>query len=134
EKLLTQQPDLPQVHGGLNADVVESAALAHDLGHPPFGHVAEKELDRIVVKAGVPEGYEGNAQSFRIITRLSIRGEGSANAPGLDLTRATLNACLKYPWLRQTSGRQSEKWGYYHTEQADFDFAREGFTGTPDQP
>jgi dGTPase len=134
ENLLRTQHALAQRHGGLDADVVESAALAHDLGHPPFGHVAEKELDRVVVNARVSEGYEGNAQSFRIVTKLAVRGEGTPEAPGLDLTRATMNACLKYPWLRQTSGKKARKWGYYHTEQTDFDWARQGFNGPADQP
>lgn len=133
ENLLRNHADAAQNHGGLHPEVAESAALAHDLGHPPFGHVAEKELDRVVVRAGVPEGYEGNAQSFRIVTKLAGRGEGTADAPGLDLTRATLNACLKYPWSRQSHGKQYRKWGYYHTEQADFDFARmlSGATNSP---
>ncbi len=134
ENLLRTEQGLADTHGGLDPDVVESAALAHDLGHPPFGHVAEKELDRLVVKAGVAEGYEGNAQSFRIVTRLAVRGEGTPEAPGLDLTRATLNACLKYPWHRHTSGKKARKWGYYNSEQEDFNWARQGYRGLADQP
>ena len=56
--------------GGIEPMVVAVAALAHDLGHPPFGHVAERELDRLLVAAGLEDGYEGNAQSFRIVTKL----------------------------------------------------------------
>jgi dGTPase len=58
--------------GGIDPDVVAAAALAHDLGHPPFGHVAEKELDELVRRRSY-DGFEGNAQSFRIVTRLAAR-------------------------------------------------------------
>ncbi len=107
--------------GGLDLDVAECAGLAHDLGHPPFGHVAEEELDELVIHAGLADGFEGNAQSFRIVSSLEIR---KANAPGLDLTRATLGAILKYPWLKG-KGPKPKKYGAYQTEQIDFDFARE---------
>ena len=109
-------------HGGLDPEVVEAAALAHDLGHPPFGHVAEKELDKLITAEGDPDGYEGNAQSFRIVTRLAIRRETES---GLNLTRATLNAILKYPNLRGTHGKKSKKWGAYRTEESEFAWARE---------
>lgn len=114
-------------------DVAEAAGFAHDLGHPPFGHVAEKVLDDLVVKHGLPDGYEGNAQTLRILTKLAIRTERHL---GLDLTRKTLNAVLKYPWLRavekgaQIIERDGEeidkfkKWGAYSTEQEEFDFSR----------
>jgi dGTPase len=106
---------------GINPDVVEAAALAHDLGHPPFGHVAEEELDNLVTRAGLDDGFNGNAQSFRIVTNLALR---SREYPGLDLTRATLNALLKYPWLRGLTGKQRQKWGAYKTERAQFEWAR----------
>lgn len=79
-------------------------------------------LDELVVKNGVAAGYEGNAQAFRIVTKLSIRSE---DEPGLNLTRATLNAILKYPWVRRTEGKRSKKWGAYDSEEADFLWARE---------
>jgi dGTPase len=120
ERLLALQPDESR-ELGMDADVVETAALAHDLGHPPFGHVAEVELDR-VAKAGVSDAFEGNAQSFRIVTILSQR---VPQYPGLNLTRATLNAILKYPWARgQTGTKEHKKWGAYGTEQNFFEFAR----------
>jgi dGTPase len=103
---------------GLDPDVVEAACLAHDLGHPPFGHIAEEELNEL---AGAEiDGIEGNAQSFRIVTKLS------QHAPlhhGLDLTRATLAAVLKYPWLKGTNPDKPKKWGAYRTDEKDFHFA-----------
>jgi dGTPase len=59
--------------GGINPDVVEAAALAHNLGHPPFGHVAEDELNHLVSRLAGADGFEGNAQSFRIVTKLAVR-------------------------------------------------------------
>jgi dGTPase len=112
--------------GGIDPDVVETAALVHDLGHPPFGHAAEAELDRQVSRSirertgQAGAGYEGNAQSFRIVASLAVRREESSR--GLDLTRATLNATLKYPCLwRDGTG----KYGAYPSEAAAFAFARE---------
>jgi len=124
EKLASEQHDLAEQYA-LNADVVETAALAHDLGHPPFGHVAEKELNELVLAGGVADGYEGNAQSFRITTKLSVRNREHS---GLNLTRASLNAILKYPRFQQVNeaGKQTKKkWGVYQSESEDFDFARE---------
>jgi dGTPase len=108
--------------GGLDADVVEAACLAHDLGHPPFGHVAEKELDRLLTEAGVPDGFEGNAQSFRIVTQLAIR---YPEIPGHNLTRATLRAILKYPCRRNQCPDAPNKWGAYDSEADDFNWALE---------
>lgn len=115
-----------RAHGGLDVDVVEATCLAHDLGHPPFGHVAEETLDHLMVSGGsltgVPDGFNGNAQSFRIVTRLSIRTDGLR---GLDLTRATLNGILKYPWQRAAQGVRHQKWGAYDAEIEDFTWCRE---------
>jgi dGTPase len=113
-----------QSRGGLDPNVVEAAGLAHDLGHPPFGHIAEEELNLAIkaekaIKAGVDEGFEGNAQSFRIVTKLSRISRGPI---GLDLTRATLNAILKYPWYRSRS--HWDKWGAYPSEADDFEWAQ----------
>jgi len=83
--------------GGCDPDVVEAAALAHDLGHPPFGHLGERVLDRLArQRLGLSDGFEGNAQSYRIVTSTEIRGERA----GLDLTAAVRAAVLKYPWTR----------------------------------
>ncbi|TWP47322.1 dNTP triphosphohydrolase [Lentzea tibetensis] len=84
--------------GGCEPDVAEAAALAHDLGHPPFGHLGERVLDRLARhRFGLPDGFEGNAQSFRIVTTTDVRGPA---ARGLDLTVAVRAAMLKYPWTR----------------------------------
>ncbi len=108
--------------GGLDPDVVEAACLAHDLGHPPFGHVAEAELDQLLKAQGVDGGFEGNPQTFRILNKLTVRYRES---DGLNLTRATLCAVLKYPWLRGTDGRTARKWGAYESERAEFEWAHE---------
>lgn len=121
QHLLADQAELAEARG-LDPEVVEAACLAHDLGHPPFGHVGEHTLDELVKDAGDKEGFEGNAQSFRIITKLAVR---FPDHPGINLTRATLAACLKYPWHRGKTGKKSKKWSAYKTEKAEFDFARE---------
>jgi dGTPase len=122
EMLQETQPQRAADAGGIDPDVVETAALAHDLGHPPFGHIAEEELDRLMMdQAHVAEGFDGNAQSFRIVNRLALRCD---DHEGLNLTRASLQAILKYPWVRGSSGKQHHKWGVYSPENAQFEFAR----------
>jgi dGTPase len=100
-----------------------AAGLAHDLGHPPFGHVAEQTLDRLVKAGGNQDGFEGNAQSFRIVTCLS------AHRPeyhGLDLMPRTLNAILKYPWTRgPTRSARGSKFGVYECDRAAFEAIRD---------
>ena len=106
----------------LDPDCVEAACLAHDLGHPPFGHVAEEVLDERA-KAIAPDGFEGNPQSFRILTRLAVRAE---SPPGLNLTRQTLDGTLKYPWRRRRDDpKRSRKWGHYDDDEAAFKWVRE---------
>jgi dGTPase len=84
--------------GGCDPVVVQAAAAAHDLGHPPFGHLGEQVLDRVArSKLGLPDGFEGNAQTFRILTALD---SCDATARGLNLTKAVRAAVLKYPWTR----------------------------------
>jgi dGTPase len=124
EWCIQEQEAESQLHG-LHPEAVEAACLAHDLGHPPFGHAAEVALDDLVQANGVADGYEGNAQSFRILTKLSVR-YGVDQCPGLDLTRATLAATLKYPWLRDhADDKKSGKWSAYSSELVDFKWARE---------
>lgn len=110
------------MHHGLNVEVVEAAALAHDLGHPPFGHAGEAVLNQLVEDGGDPDGFEGNAQTFRIVTKLAVR---YTEVPGLNLTRATLAACLKYPWFRdQRHPSRRRKWSAYKDDAEPFEFAR----------
>ena len=119
QKLIGEQAKAAEARG-LDPEVVEAACLAHDLGHPPFGHIGEATLDTLVRKHD-KEGFEGNAQSFRILTKLAVR---FPKVPGIDMTRATLAACLKYPWYRGRQGKKAKKWSAYKSEKVDFDFAR----------
>ncbi len=97
----------------IDPDAVEASCLAHDLGHPPFGHIAERALHQEAQKqlGSTFDAFEGNAQSFRIVSRLAIR----ADSPGLTLTRQTLDGLLKYPWeySPDKKSRAHHKWGFY---------------------
>jgi dGTPase len=75
---------------GLNEDLAETVALAHDLGHPPFGHAGERTLDRLAHGVG---GFDHNRQSLRIVTELERRYPGFA---GLNLTWETLEGIMKH--------------------------------------
>ena len=102
---------------GADPDVVDAACLAHDLGHPPFGHNGEVALDLAASTCG---GFEGNAQSLRELTRLETKVVGA----GLNLTRATLDAACKYPWPR--SDRDPLKYGVYEDDLPVFEWLRKG--------
>ncbi|MDR1861978.1 MAG: deoxyguanosinetriphosphate triphosphohydrolase [Candidatus Ancillula sp.] len=107
---------------GLSQDVVEAACLAHDLGHPPFGHFGESLLDEVAKDIG---GFEGNAQTFRILTRLEPKIFNQDAVPsGLNLTRATLDAILKYPWGAGEL-KDVKKFNYYRDDAPVFDWVRQ---------
>ncbi|MEO8907476.1 MAG: dGTP triphosphohydrolase [Microbacteriaceae bacterium] len=94
----TEQARTLEELGGCDPVVVQAAASAHDLGHPPFGHLGEQTLDRLARgRLGLPDGFEGNAQTFRILTTLDT---SDASERGLNLTAAVRAAVLKYPWTR----------------------------------
>jgi dGTPase len=101
---------------GCDPDLVDAACLAHDLGHPPFGHNGESALADVAAPCG---GFEGNAQSLRLLTRLEAKVPGA----GLNLTRATLDATLKYPWL---AGPGLPKYGAYADDAEAFAWIRQG--------
>lgn len=107
---------------GCDGHIVASAALAHDLGHPPFGHNGEVALDLAAVDCG---GFEGNAQTLRLLSRLEAKTFSSAGrSVGLNLTRATLSACIKYPWLRQRGPTSGPKFGVYDDDLEVFEWVR----------
>ena len=123
---------------GCEPDLVETAALAHDLGHPPFGHNGERVLADAAADCG---GFEGNAQTLRLLTRLEAKTFGpNGRSAGLNLTRATLDACTKYPWSladasvptgvhADGSPRVVRQFGVYDDDRPVFDWLRTGAPG-----
>jgi len=110
---------------GSQPDIAETAALAHDLGHPPFGHNGERALADLSAACG---GFEGNAQTLRLLTRLEAKTFDGDRSVGLNLTRATLDACTKYPWAHGV-GPEPLKFGVYADDLPVFDWMREPDAG-----
>ena len=106
---------------GADPDLLETACLSHDLGHPPFGHNGEEALASVAGDCG---GFEGNAQSFRLLTRIEAKTVSSeGKSVGLNLTRAALDAATKYPWTAATNPR---KFGVYNDDVEIFNWVRIG--------
>ena len=114
---------------GCDPDVVDCACLAHDLGHPPFGHNGEKALAAIASSIG---GFEGNAQTLRLLTRLEPKVFfDNGKSAGVNLTRAALDASVKYPWTIEKAalhpkGERSVKFGVYPDDVEVFEWLRQG--------
>jgi dGTPase len=106
---------------GADPDLMEGACLAHDIGHPPFGHNGEEALNLIAQSCG---GFEGNAQSLRLLIRLEAKTVlPDGKSIGLNLTRASLDAATKYPWTRSVNAK---KFGVYEDDLEIFNWYRQG--------
>ena len=112
---------------GANPDVVDAACLSHDLGHPPFGHNGERVLDELAGDCG---GFEGNAQTLRLVTRLEPKVLTDDGHPaGLNLTKATLDAICKYPWAKGQGPdpmKSAKKFSVYSDDAHVFEWMRQG--------
>ena len=129
-EFLLASSDLLNKHFHIDADLTEAICLAHDIGHPPFGHIGERKLNDLMSAHG---GFEGNAQTLRILTELIYERPGRTK--GIAPTRAFLDGVMKYKatqsdWIAQTG--KAPKHHFIYDEQAQWREIIFGGASAPD--